>query len=64
MTCASCVALIESRLMQQTGVYSVAVGLLSERAEIEYSRTAISPETIVDIVKASIYVKGSEMNIN
>ncbi len=56
MTCASCVALIESRLMQRPGVLNVAVGLLAERAEIDYDKARISPADIVEAVQVYIDV--------
>ncbi len=51
MTCASCVALIETKLLQRDGVGFVAVGLLSERAEIDYDVTKIDPDDILDTVR-------------
>lgn len=53
MTCASCVALIESRVMQQPGVFSVAVGLLSEHAEVDYNKSLIQPEAIIDAIQVN-----------
>lgn len=46
MTCASCVATIESFLRNTEGVKSVSVGLLNERADVEYEPEVISPEQI------------------
>jgi len=46
MTCAACVATIESYLGSQDGVLSVSVGLLQERAEVRYDPGQISEKEI------------------
>ncbi|KNC81995.1 hypothetical protein SARC_05708 [Sphaeroforma arctica JP610] len=46
MTCASCVANIERAVQKHPGVVKVTVGLLSEKAEVEYDATLTSPAEI------------------
>eukprot|EP01134_Creolimax_fragrantissima_P001824 CFRG1824T1 len=46
MTCASCVANIERAVLKHPGVFKVTVGLLSEKAEVEYDPTLTSPTEI------------------
>jgi Cu+-exporting ATPase len=48
MTCAACVATIESYLGCQPGIVSVSVGLIQERAEVRYDPTRVQ---IVEIVE-------------
>ncbi|KAI9226313.1 MAG: putative CCC2-P-type ATPase [Piptocephalis tieghemiana] len=51
MTCASCVAAIESGLSGLPGIISVSVALLAERAEIHYPQGSFTPEALVDHVE-------------
>lgn len=46
MTCAACVATIESYLGSQPGITAVSVGLLQERAEVRYDPSLISEKEI------------------
>jgi copper chaperone CopZ len=48
MTCAACVATIESYLGGQPGIVSVSVGLIQERAEVRYDPAQVK---IVDIIE-------------
>eukprot|EP00026_Physarum_polycephalum_P002085 Phypoly_transcript_02089.p1 GENE.Phypoly_transcript_02089~~Phypoly_transcript_02089.p1 ORF type:complete len:954 (+),score=145.65 Phypoly_transcript_02089:41-2902(+) len=47
MTCAACVATIESYLGSQPGIIAVSVGLLQERAEVRYDPAVITEKEIV-----------------
>jgi Cu+-exporting ATPase len=51
MTCAACVATIESYLGSQPGIISVSVGLLQERAEVRYDPSLTSEQEIVEHVE-------------
>ncbi len=68
MTCSSCVSNIETKVKQLTGIHSVLVGLLAERAEIEYIPAKISEEEIVVAIKVStilnVYLGLSQPNKN
>lgn len=46
MTCAACVATIESYIGSQPGIISVSVGLLQERAEVRYDPSLITEKEI------------------
>lgn len=46
MTCASCVAVIESYLQTVEGVKSVSVGLLNERADVVYDPHRVNVEQL------------------
>ena len=50
MTCASCVALIENRVKRVAGVGSIAVGLLSEQADVKYDPAQTDPEAIAAVI--------------
>ena len=50
MTCAACVATIESYVGCQDGVVNVSVALLAERAEVVFKPDEISPEQIKDAI--------------
>ena len=60
MTCASCVALIESRVMELKGVYSISVGLLSERGEIDYDSEETNATAIISAIQVSISMLSHE----
>lgn len=51
MTCAACVATIETYLGSQAGVISVSVGLLQERAEVRFDPTITNEHDIVDHIE-------------
>lgn len=51
MTCAACVATIESYLGSQPGIISVSVGLLQERAEVRFDPSLTSEQEIVDHIE-------------
>lgn len=52
MTCASCVGSIEKELSKKYGIKSVLVGLMAQRAEVKYDKNSITPDKIVEHVKA------------
>jgi len=54
MSCASCVAKIESTLAQQPGVVDATVNLATERASIRYANGA-SPQTLVEAIRGLGY---------
>ena len=51
MTCSSCVSSVEKCLLNINGVTNVAVNLLSEKADIEYDPTRVTPELLVESVE-------------
>lgn len=51
MTCAACVATIESYLGSQPGIISVSVGLLQERAEVRFDPALTTEQEIVDHIE-------------
>lgn len=65
MTCASCVASIESHLSETKGVGAARVSLLTESAEVTYAPDVITPEQVVqavqDIGKACSMAPGVEV---
>ncbi|KAI9355380.1 hypothetical protein DFJ73DRAFT_658081 [Zopfochytrium polystomum] len=50
MTCASCVATIESNLGKAHGVISCTVALLAETAQVQYVASELSPAKIVEMI--------------
>lgn len=53
MTCAGCVSTIEKVLMAKRGVLKVSVGLLAEKAEVQYDPSLTTPEEIAQEVTSS-----------
>ncbi|KAL1958195.1 hypothetical protein VTO42DRAFT_5050 [Malbranchea cinnamomea] len=51
MTCGACVAAIEGGFTDVSGVKSITVSLLSERAVVEHDRNLITPEKIAEIIE-------------
>lgn len=51
MTCGACTSAVESGLNDVTGVNSVDVSLLSERAVVEHDADIITPEQIAEIIE-------------
>ncbi|KAJ5779566.1 ATPase P-type K/Mg/Cd/Cu/Zn/Na/Ca/Na/H-transporter [Penicillium paradoxum] len=51
MTCGACTSAVESGLNDVTGVNSVDVSLLSERAVVEHNADIITPEQIAEIIE-------------
>lgn len=51
MTCGACTSAVEGGLKDVSGVHSVNVSLLSERAVVEHDTTVISPDGISEIVE-------------
>lgn len=50
MTCASCVSIIEKGLMKKQGVVLALVGLLSQKAEVQYNRAQITSDQIASYI--------------
>eukprot|EP00040_Diaphanoeca_grandis_P036846 m.237003 g.237003 ORF g.237003 m.237003 type:complete len:1321 (-) comp33697_c0_seq1:33-3995(-) len=50
MKCASCVALIETKLKRNKGIRDVLVGLLAGQAEIEFYPDLLNPDAIVHLI--------------
>ena len=51
MTCGACVSAVEGGFANVSGVRSIMVSLLAERAVVEHDRSIISPEQIAEIVE-------------
>jgi Cu+-exporting ATPase len=51
MTCGACTSAVESGLKDVTGVNSVDVSLLSERAVVEHDANLITPEQIAELIE-------------
>ncbi|PGH34305.1 Cu2+-exporting ATPase [[Emmonsia] crescens] len=51
MTCGACTSAVEGGLADISGVSSVTVSLLSERAVVEHDLSIISPEKIAEIIE-------------
>ncbi|KAL4943374.1 hypothetical protein BDV06DRAFT_139659 [Aspergillus oleicola] len=51
MTCGACTSAVEGGLAENTGVRSVSVSLLSERAVVEHDLSTISAEQLAEIVE-------------
>ena len=51
MTCAACVATIESYVGSTDGVEAVSVTLLTERAQVKYDKRKISPKQIAAAIE-------------
>ncbi|CAG8128014.1 unnamed protein product [Penicillium olsonii] len=51
MTCGACTSAVESGLKDATGIHSVDVSLLSERAVVEHDTDLITAEQIADIIE-------------
>ena len=51
MTCGACTSAVEGGFKGVTGVKSMSVSLLSERAVVEHDASIISPERIVEIIE-------------
>lgn len=55
MTCASCAANVERSLNKAEGVVTASVNLATEKAQIDYDETLLSPDALQAIVKKSGY---------
>ena len=55
MTCAACSARVEKSLGKQDGVESVAVNLLSNKANIEFDPNKIKPENLIKVIEKTGY---------
>ena len=53
MTCASCVHLIETEMMKQTGVLSAAVALATGRGRFTFDSELTGVRTVIDAVNVS-----------
>lgn len=51
MTCGACTSAIESGLSEASGVSSITVSLLSERAVVEHDPSTIDPDRIAEIIE-------------
>ncbi|KAL4811255.1 E1-E2 ATPase-domain-containing protein [Aspergillus unguis] len=51
MTCGACTSAVESGLMENNGVHSVNVSLLSERAVVEHDMSDISAEKLAEVIE-------------
>ncbi|MFO0826972.1 MAG: heavy metal translocating P-type ATPase [Phycisphaerales bacterium] len=51
MSCASCAARIEKRLVRESGIRSANVNFATKMATVEFDGDRISPERIVDVVR-------------
>ncbi|CAO3599833.1 unnamed protein product [Absidia cylindrospora] len=51
MTCASCVHSIERTVGKLEGVVSIAVNLMTERAQVEYNEQLVGVRTLVDTIE-------------
>jgi Cu+-exporting ATPase len=59
MTCAACQARVQRVLSRQPGVREAAVNLMTRTASVTYDPDAASPETLVDVIRATGY--GAEL---
>jgi copper chaperone CopZ len=55
MTCASCVAAIEGELRHRLGVKSVSVGLIAEKADVEWDDAICKAEDIAEAIRGVGY---------
>ncbi|MBU5428221.1 heavy metal translocating P-type ATPase [Tissierella pigra] len=55
MTCAACSARVEKSLGKQDGVESVAVNLLSNKANIEFDPNKVKPENLIKVIEKTGY---------
>ncbi len=51
MTCGACTSAVEGGFKNITGVKSISVSLLSERAVVEHDPSVLSPEAIAEIIE-------------
>ncbi|KAH8427988.1 Cu(2+)-transporting P-type ATPase CCC2 [Aspergillus melleus] len=51
MTCGACTSAVEGGLNELSGIRSINVSLLSERAVVEYDATAITPDQIAETIE-------------
>ncbi|XP_071951296.1 copper-transporting ATPase 1-like isoform X2 [Antedon mediterranea] len=50
MTCASCVAIIERNLIKETGIHSVSVSLMAQKAEVGYDSDLVTCNKIANYI--------------
>lgn len=55
MTCASCVARVEKQLSKVPGVVSASVNLTTERATVNYTPGAVTPQALAEAVQSIGY---------
>ncbi|PYI18393.1 putative copper-transporting ATPase [Aspergillus violaceofuscus CBS 115571] len=51
MTCGACTSAVEGGLKEASGVQSVSVSLLSERAVVEHDASVITPDQIAELIE-------------
>lgn len=49
MTCASCVGNIETAIRMRDGIATIAVNLMTEKANVEYDSAVITSDEIVEV---------------
>ena len=59
MTCAACQARVQRSLQQRTGVVDAGVNLMMENASVTYRPDVVSPEQLVETIRATGY--GAEL---
>ena len=52
MTCTSCVNIIETVLGSEGGIASVSVNLATDKGQVTYSPSTITPEQIVSLIES------------
>jgi P-type Cu+ transporter len=55
MTCAACSARVQRTLQKQPGVADANVNLMMKTATVQYDPTTVSPDRLVDAIKATGY---------
>ena len=55
MTCAACQARVQRALSAEPGVIDASVNLLTNTAAVRYDSTAVSPQDLIDAVRATGY---------
>jgi Cu+-exporting ATPase len=55
MTCASCVGRVERALLKQRGVLSASVNLATEKALVEFEKSSVSGEDLIETIREAGY---------